>query len=350
MKKMLTRTSSILILAGSLCGLVVADSRSAAGEARPNHCPQRHFGRFSEWSAPVNLGAVINSGANQIYNQTFPSISKNGLSLYFTSDRPGGVNAANPGKVTEIWVSNRVSLDAPWQTPVNLDAFNPAPVINSIGSVGVGGANTAGSNFSPDEHFMFFWSPRPHPDACGVNSSDLYVTWRINKRNDFGWQEPVNLGCLINSPQFDNAPNYFEDGENGTISMYFTSNRPGGPPGSQPDSFHIYVSTLGDDGVFGQSLPTRHEIWLLTQDEGSETAWPQGFSAVQFDRQSGDWSGRIGGKPGETVKIVAVVAPPTSVDFFRYYQNICNQGKEFEPLSRLPVECRNSDWVQTRFP
>ena len=97
-------------------------------------------------------------------------------------------------------------------------------------------------------------------------------------------------------------------------------------------------------------LPTRHEIWLLTQDEGSETAWPQGFSAVQFDRQSGDWSGRIGGKPGETVKIVAVVAPPTSVDFFRYYQNICNQGKEFEPLSRVPVECRNSYWVQTRFP
>ena len=212
------------------------------------------LGPFGPWSKPVNLGPVINSGANQIYNQIFPSISKNGLSLYFTSDRPGGVNAANPGKVTEIWVSKRASLDAPWQTPVNLDAFNSVPVINSIGSVGVGGANTAGSNFSPDDHFMFFWSPRPHPDACGVNTSDLYVTWRINKRSDFGWQEPVNLGCMINSPQFDNAPNYFEDEENGTVSMYFTSNRPGGPPGSQPGSFHIYVSTLGDDGVFGQSI------------------------------------------------------------------------------------------------
>ena len=207
------------------------------------------LGPFGPWSAPVNLGPVINSGANQIYNQTFPSISKNGLNLYFTSDRPGGVNAANPGKVTEIWVSKRESLDAPWQIPVNLDTF-----INSIGSVGVGGANTAGSNFSPDEHFMFFWSPRPHPDACGIHTSDLYVTWRINRRNDFGWQEPVNLGCMINSPQFDNAPNYFEDEENGTISIYFTSNRPGGPPGSQPGSFHIYVSTLGGDGLFGPAV------------------------------------------------------------------------------------------------
>ena len=207
---------------------VAASLRPTAVFAEGDNDEDR-LGPFGPWSAPVNLGAVINSGANQIYNQTFPSISKNGLSLYFTSDRPGGVNAANPGKVTEIWVSNRVSLDAPWQTPVNLDAFNPVPVINSIGY------NTGGPNFSPDGHQMFFFSVRPRPDACGAN--DLYVSWRKNKHDDFGWQEPINLGCMINSPQNDQVPNYFEDEETRIISMYFASDRQGGPPGSQAGQF-----------------------------------------------------------------------------------------------------------------
>jgi hypothetical protein len=207
------------------------------------HDEDERLGPFGPWSRPVNLGPVVNSQ----YDDIAPAISRNGLSLYFASLRPGGVNGVNLGMVSELWVSQRVSLDAPWQTPINLDAFNPVPVINSIGSIGVGGHNTAFPNFSPDGHFMYFDSPRPRPDACGA--ADLYVSWRINKRNDFGWQEPVNLGCTINSPEFDNGSNYFEDEETGIISMYFSSTRPGGP-----GSTNIYVSTLGDDGSFGPAV------------------------------------------------------------------------------------------------
>jgi hypothetical protein len=44
-------------------------------------CRQRQFGKFSEWSAAVDLGPVVNS------NLTFwPSISPNGLNLYFGSN------------------------------------------------------------------------------------------------------------------------------------------------------------------------------------------------------------------------------------------------------------------------
>ena len=199
------------------------------------------LGPFGPWSTPVNLGPVVNSQ----FNDRFPAISRDGLSLYFASDRPGGVNGANPEQVPELWVSKRASRGAPWQQPVNLDEFNPMLVINSIGY------NTAGPNFSPDGHQMFFFSARPVPGACGA--ADLYVSRRANKHDDFGWQEPVNLGCVINSPQGDNVPNYFENEETGIISMYFASNRPGGPPGSLPDSFHIYISTLGDDGVFASA-------------------------------------------------------------------------------------------------
>jgi len=41
---------------------------------------------FSPWSDPVNLGAAVNSdGLDQD-----PTLSPDELSLYFTSDRPGG--------------------------------------------------------------------------------------------------------------------------------------------------------------------------------------------------------------------------------------------------------------------
>ena len=41
--------------------------------------------KFSEWSVPVNLGPVVNSA----FEEFLPEISKDGLSLYFASNRPG---------------------------------------------------------------------------------------------------------------------------------------------------------------------------------------------------------------------------------------------------------------------
>ena len=199
------------------------------------------LGPFGPWSTPRNLGAVINQSRTTDLN-THPGISKNGLSLYISSTRPGGVNGANIGNnptgFLELWVSQRTSLEAPWGAPVNLDAFNTVPVINSIGS------NTYAPNFSADGHLLFFSSLRPG----GSGSSDMYVSRRSNKHDDFAWQEPLNLGPVINSPQADDAPNYFEDEETGIITMYFASTRPAG------SNEHIYASTLGDDGTFGAAV------------------------------------------------------------------------------------------------
>ena len=198
------------------------------------------LGPFGPWSTPVNLGPVVNSP----FHEWCPSISKDGLSLYITSTRPGGVNGSNLGQRPEIWVSQRASIYAPWQAPVNLDVFNETPVINAIGS------GTAAPNFAADGHLLFFQSGRPG----GYGGSDLYVSRRTNKLDDFGWQQPVNLGGLINTSYGDFQPDYFEDEETGIIVLYFTSDRPGGPVGSLPGSAHIYVSTLGDDGTFGPGI------------------------------------------------------------------------------------------------
>jgi hypothetical protein len=189
------------------------------------------LGPFGPWSSPVNLGPVVNTP----FDDNHPAISKNGLSLYITSNRPGGVNGKTLTGFAEIWVSQRAGLDADWGPPVNLDAFNSVPVVNRVKS------NTAVPSFSTDGHLLFFNSDRPG----GLGGNDLYVSRRSNKHDDFGWQEPVNLGS-VNSPQEDTAATYFEDEETGIISLYLASNRAGSPD--------IWVSTLSDDGTFGPAV------------------------------------------------------------------------------------------------
>jgi hypothetical protein len=231
-------TSRRRLLQGAGALGLAAILRPAAVLAEPGDEGER-LGPFGPWSTPVNLGPVVNT----TFDDNHPAISKDGLSLYITSNRPGGVNGKSFTGFIEIWVSQRAGRDAGWGPPVNLDAFNSVPVINRVKS------NTAVPSFSADGHLLFFNSDRPG----GFGGSDLYVSRRTNKHDDFGWQEPVNLG-LINSPQDDTALTYFEDDETGIISGYVTSSRPGGPVGSAPGSGHIWVSTLGDDGSFGPAV------------------------------------------------------------------------------------------------
>ncbi len=186
---------------------------------------------YGPWGAPANLGPVVNSP----YNDNHPAISKDGLSLYITSGRPGGVNGVNLLQFEEIWVSQRASRDADWGPPVNL-----GPLINAMGS------NTGSPTFTPDGHRMYFHSNRP--GFCGL--ADLYFARRHDKRDDFGWGPAENIGCVVNGPANDNGPTYFEDETTGITTLYFTSTRLGGP-----GDYDIYASTsVGDDGEFGPAV------------------------------------------------------------------------------------------------
>lgn len=65
-----------------------------------------------EWTAPENLGLVVNSNAGE----GSPCLSADGLTQLFDSERPGG-----QGKV-DLWMSRRPTLTDPWSAPVNLGA------------------------------------------------------------------------------------------------------------------------------------------------------------------------------------------------------------------------------------
>ena len=71
------------------------------------------------WSEPVNLGPTVN-GVNSTWRNRGPTISFDGLSLVFTSNRDGGSGDM------DLWMTRRTTIDGPWSEPVNL-----GPTINS---------------------------------------------------------------------------------------------------------------------------------------------------------------------------------------------------------------------------
>jgi len=185
--------------------------------------PTAHAQKYSDWSAPVNLGAVINSTASD----QGPAISKDGLTLYFHSNRTGGLGGF------DMYVSQRASVDDPWGAPTNLGA----PVNTSVDE-----GNPA---LSRDGHFLFFQSIR----TGGFGGIDLWVSYREHTHDDFDWQPAVNLGPGVNSASDDNAPSYFENDELGVAQLYFVSSRPGGLGGQD-----IYLSNQTLDGSFGPAV------------------------------------------------------------------------------------------------
>lgn len=215
-------------------------------------------GNFSGWSPPVNLGPVVNSS----FNDFAPAVSKNGLSLYFSSDRPGGFGGS------DLWVSQRNSREDPWGVPLNLGP----PVNTSVGE--------RAPNFSRDGHWMFFVSDRPG----GAGGDDIWASWRTNVHDDFGWRQPVNLGSAFNSTAFDAGASFFENEETGPPLLFFGSTRPGGVGGED-----IYVSALRTDGSFGP--PTLVAELSSPQADRRPTIRFDGLEIIFFSNRPGTFGG-----------------------------------------------------------
>jgi hypothetical protein len=174
--------------------------------------------RFTEWSEPVNLGPVVNSE----FNDSYPAVSRHGLSLYFASNRPGSQGV-------DLWVSRRTTATAPWGPPVNLGPNINTPFVEDAPAI------------SRDGHWLFFDSNR----SDGHGGLDLWVSWRAHTHDDFGWQPAVNLGAGINTSTLDAGPAPFENDDAGVPQLFFVSNRPGGLGGND-----LYVSHLAAGGSY----------------------------------------------------------------------------------------------------
>jgi len=204
------------------------------------------------WGEPVKLGPAVNSS----YYDGEPSISSDGLSLYFGSQRPSGYGGA------DIWVATRTTVSDPWEKAVNL-----GPIVNTeaddtdvcisadglslyidsfregghggidlwvatretpsdawqepvnLGTAVNGSSGDSAPSISADGRVLFFsdfFGPRPG----GQGNADIWMTMRATVSDP--WGEPVNLGPAINSPAIDGHPDISTDGS----TVYFTSDRP----------------------------------------------------------------------------------------------------------------------------
>jgi len=182
--------------------------------------------KYSDWSAPVNLGAVVNSTSND----QGPAISKDGLSLYFSSGRPGGSGGS------DIWVARRDSLETHWDEK-SVTVQNLGPVVNTA-------ADDSIPALSRDEHWLFFNSNR----SGGSGDTDIWAVYRQHTHDDFGWQMPVlHLDGGVNSSFKDQGAGYFENDEGGAPLLFFGSDRSGGP--GMNDIYVCQLLQLLPDGV-----------------------------------------------------------------------------------------------------
>ena len=177
-----------LVLVGFLAAIALCD-----GSAKADFT-------FGE---PTNLGPNVNSTSGE----SGPSISANGLTLYFISDRSGSVGGY------DIWMTTRSSTDADWGPAVNIG--------------------------QPPNSQYSYWEPSISSDGLSLYFSDGHSPqfgnrlpgglggqgdiWMITREtvND-AWDTPVNIGPAVNS-QHATHPSISADG----MSLYFQSHRPG---------------------------------------------------------------------------------------------------------------------------
>jgi hypothetical protein len=101
---------------------------------------------------------------------------------------------------------------------------------------------------SSNERVLYFYSTRPGP--CGATATgpgDIWMTRRQNKHSD--WEEPTNLGCVLNTSADEIAPAFFKDPESGRTWLFYGSNRV--VPGVSIGDYDVYASPLGEHGLAG---------------------------------------------------------------------------------------------------
>jgi outer membrane protein OmpA-like peptidoglycan-associated protein len=181
-----------------------ADTRGSCdiyvSELQPN-------GRFGP---PKNLDPIINSP----WWESQPSISSDGKTMYFLSNRPGGYGG------WDIWKSSH--LPTGWSTPENL-----GPTINTR-------YDEASPFAHPDGRTLYFASAG-HP---GFGAKDLFVS----HFSDSGWSVPANLGAPINNAMDQSGIWISTDGKTGILT---TDDTP----------------TLGKTDLFSFEVPEPFRPW-----------------------------------------------------------------------------------------
>jgi len=209
-------------------GLTLYIRRAEGSELTPNGVPNWDIWVSTRataddpWDTPVNLGPPVNTPVEDMD----PSISADGLTMYFSSRRSGGLGGV------DLWMTTRPTINDQWSEPVNL------------GSPVNGLYHDDCPEISPDDLILLFSSNRPGGFGGGSGDGDLWMSTRPTKNDP--WSEPVNLGPEINSEYREQRVRFSGDG----TLILFESSRPGGM--GQKDIWQapiIQIIDFNGDGI-----------------------------------------------------------------------------------------------------
>lgn len=213
------------------------------------------------------FGEVMNLGpdVNTAFRDVKPVVSPDGLSLYFSSNQPGGLGGF------DIYQATRPSRDAPFGNVTNLETINTA-YTDSPGYV------------SPDGRSFYFSSNRPG----GTGAFDFYVATREDPSKPFG--DVTALG--VNSPSNEFSLSFSSDGLTVFFGEYYEPPfRPEGHGGSDiwmatrestDEPFQSAVnldSTLGSEILFGGVNSSGNDRNPVVSPD-----WPAPNSKMYFER------------------------------------------------------------------
>jgi len=171
---------------------------------------------------PIHFGSPLNS----IADDYTPQVDPKGNRLYFTSQRKGGFDNQqedepyNFGEDLYYAERNGDSWGAPVLLPEPINSYN----------------NDFGSSFSGDGQTMVYVKCST---SDGIGSCDLYIA---EKEGD-EWTNPVNMGNVVNSEEWDSQPSISADG----TKIIFSSQRAGGY--GRADLYLIEKNQFGDWGI-----------------------------------------------------------------------------------------------------
>jgi WD40-like Beta Propeller Repeat len=181
----------------------------------------------SRWGSPepiVELNDPVASDAS-------PRLSRDGLTLYFSSNRAGGSGSM------DLWVSSRTSHSSPWGASRNL-----GPLVNTPGFEGFPTAST-------DELALYF-----------DRNADIWASTRASVSDP--WGAPQRLPSPINTP----GPEFSPSIDKNDRVLYFASGRPG-----NVGIVDIWMSTRQESGQ-PWSLPVN--LGSKVNAAGSRTLGP----------------------------------------------------------------------------
>ncbi len=194
-----------------------------------------------EWSDPVRLPPPINSD----FNETSASISPDGRTIYFVSDRKWGFGGR------DIWYCTQDELGN-WG-----EAINMGKLINSP-------EDEEGVFIHPNGKMLFF-SSKGHNSIGGY---DIFMS--VFDETTKTWAQPENLGAPINTPDDEI---YFVLSASGKIG-YYSSSMPGG---------------YGDLDIYSTSFPPdfiKKNTALLKGRIISKTETPVGSTIVLKSKET----------------------------------------------------------------